>query len=158
VFALENGAPGLVDVTGVSLFDFITGAETRQVYRQLLSRVRQGERVAFPFRCDSHEMVREMSMIICPLDHGRVRFESFLLKATPRLVLPSAGMPARIRVCSWCKRILWRGEWQYPEFAIEAMKLFDPLHSPVILHEICEECSALLSVARPEARGTNHFD
>src|SRR3954471_1892229 len=126
-FALENGAPELVDVKGVPLFDFIAGAGIRQVYRELLARVRDGQRVAFPFRCDSDDMVREMSMIICPLDHGRVRFESFFLRSNPRLVQPGVGLPSRIRVCSWCKRVVWRGEWRYPEFAIEAMTLFDPL-------------------------------
>jgi len=55
-FAKANYADELcnpANVVGVSLFDFISDAQTRQLYRAVLARVREtGREAIFPFRCD----------------------------------------------------------------------------------------------------------
>ena len=66
-FARENGAAGLADIAGRSLWDFVVGADVRDVYRQMLDRVREdGGSIGFPFRCDAPALRRFLEMEIVP--------------------------------------------------------------------------------------------
>ena len=147
LFALENGAPDLVSVTGCYLWEFIAGLATREVYRELLVRVRRGDEVRFPFRCDGPDIIREMSMMMHPLESGAVRFESFLLATKPRMVRQRMHAVEGLRMCSWCKRVAIGDEWLYPEFAVEALAPFEAAADTAIAHGICPGCAAMLSVS-----------
>jgi hypothetical protein len=148
IFALENAAPTLVDVTGCSLWEFVSGLATREAYRELLVRVRGGQEVRFPFRCDGPEIIREMAMMMRPLAGGAVRFESFLLATTPRVVsgtIPTT--PATLRICSWCKRVESANQWRYPDFAVEAFAPFDAPATPAVNFGICPACAEMLLIS-----------
>lgn len=56
-----------------SLFDFISGAETKHLYDILLQRIREGDfSVTLPFRCDSPALKRYMTMTISKQTDGEV--------------------------------------------------------------------------------------
>ena len=66
-FARENGAPELCreSVVGRSLWEYVTGDTTRQLYQAIFRRVRdRGETLVLPFRCDSPERFRFMELAI----------------------------------------------------------------------------------------------
>src|SRR5450631_2450126 len=66
-FARSNGAPHLAEqVVGRSLWEFVSDGTTRQVYRDLLVRVRGGRTVTFSYRCDSPSLRRYMRMTMTP--------------------------------------------------------------------------------------------
>ena len=63
-FAEANDAPGLgARVVGTWLWKHFAGMEVKYIYRTLLERVREsGQSVSIPFRCDSPELRRRMSL------------------------------------------------------------------------------------------------
>ncbi|HXG86783.1 MAG TPA: hypothetical protein VNJ02_00490 [Vicinamibacterales bacterium] len=69
-FAIANDAPHLADVTGRSLWDFVSDSTTRQVYRRLLARVRHGHTIRFSYRCDAPLLKRFMQMTMRPAPAG----------------------------------------------------------------------------------------
>lgn len=146
-FALDNGAPSLADVVGCSLWDFISGMATREAYRDILGRVRRGQEIHFPFRCDSPHVIREMAMIMRSPGGGDVRFESFLLATRPRVDLRTPPAEGPIRICSWCRRMASPGGWHYPRFAIEALMPFDMDHPSRVRYGVCPTCAQMLSIA-----------
>jgi hypothetical protein len=147
IFALENAAPSLVDVTGCSLWGFVSGLPTRQAYRELLVRVRGGHEVRFPFRCDGPEIIREMAMLMRPLAGGAVRFESFLLATKPRVVGETMPPMEALRICSWCKRVESANGWRYPDFAAEAFAPFDVHETPAVSFGVCPACAEMLMIS-----------
>jgi hypothetical protein len=148
VFAMSNDAPSLTEhVVGHSLWEFVSDGATRQVYRDLLVRVRDGRTVTFSYRCDSPSLRRFMRMTMTPRAHDGVGFDSLTLGTEPRVAptfLIHAGeqSDALLRVCSWCKRAAVADEWVEVEAAVERLGLFAG-HSPFgITHGMCPECFA----------------
>lgn len=148
-FAIENGAPELTGgaVVGRPLLDFIEGAETRALYDSMLKRVRDsGTEVHLPFRCDSPDRRRFMSLHISRADDAKVVLTAELLREEPR---PSVSLLARdsprvgdpIRICSFCKRVESRsGAWQeVEEVELELESAEEPL-TPPLAHDVCPEC------------------
>jgi hypothetical protein len=153
-FACENGAPGLADVAGRSLWDFVAGADVRDVYRHMLDRVREdGGSIAFPFRCDSPALRRFLEMEIVPARGGEVEFRSRLVAVDERpelialLTAEAAQRPADSVVvsCSWCRRFRVESGWVEAEAAIRELGLFGGVPAPQISHGICEDCARRLS-------------
>ena len=149
-FATANDTASLCSgVVGRSVWDFVDGMTTRAVYRDLLARVRTGHVVRFPFRCDSPTCARHMVMHMTPLDEGRVRFETSMIRAIPIVGLrgtePIASM---VRVCSWCKRVATSAEsgWMDPEVAVARYRLLDRDDRIRLTHGICEACVSTLQV------------
>ena len=154
-FARANGAPGLAEVEGKSLWDFVVGPDVRDIYRHMLDRVREdGGSVAFPFRCDSLTLRRFLEMEIVPARGGEVEFRSRLVAVDERpeliaLLTAESGEPASSRVvvsCSWCRRFRLEAGWVEPEEAIRELGLFGGVPAPRISHGICEDCARRLSV------------
>ena len=144
-FALANDAPELAHgVVGRSLWDFIAGAATRHIYSELLTRVREGRHVAFPFRCDSPSLFRLMSMSMRSIGLGAVRFETELQVWGLRAVAPVVSLPATIRVCSWCLRVQVDREWRQPEFALARLDAVMNAEPPLISHGACPTCTEAL--------------
>lgn len=145
--ALAGNAPALLTTAvGRPLWDFISDDTTRQIYRELLTRVRLGREVEFPYRCDDPTARREMVMRMRSLELGHVRFESTLVAESPfsRPAADTPRLPASrlTRICSWCKRVALGDGWLELDVAIERLALFDAApHSP-ISHAMCPSCEA----------------
>jgi hypothetical protein len=146
-FALKNDAPELVGtkVVGRSLWDFVGDQTTRQLYRELLTHVRGGATVRFPFRCDSPGLRRRLEMIVWPTEDTLVGFESHVVTSEPRVEQPMWERHALrsgdlVRVCGWCKRVDVSGQWREIEEAIVQLTLFEQHHPPQMTHGICSPC------------------
>lgn len=85
-FALGNQGDQLSDenVLGRSLWDFISDTPTRDIYKQMLARVRQGRLTEFTFRCDGPSWRRLLLMRVIPKDLNAIEFETSVLKLEER--------------------------------------------------------------------------
>ena len=148
VFAMSNDAPSLTEhVVGHSLWEFVSDGTTRQVYRGLLVRVRDGRTVTFSYRCDSPSLRRFMRMTMTPRAHDGVGFDSLTLRTEPRvapmfMVHAAEQSDALVRVCSWCKRLAVANEWVEVEVAVERLGLFAGQPLIGITHGMCPGCFA----------------
>lgn len=107
-FATANGGLHLVAhrIIGCSLWDFIAGETTRQVYKSLLRRVRDGGRSRFTYRCDAPERRRSMEMTIAAGLGGHVRFESrtLVVEYSPAPVVQLVAGSRMRHLCHSCRR------------------------------------------------------
>jgi hypothetical protein len=148
-FAQENDARFLIDPAGwhQSLWKFITGLETRYLYRMMIEKVRTtGKVMSIPFRCDSPGRRRFMEMHIVPLPEHQVEFRSHILRqerrASVRLLDGSRVRSSDlITMCSWCKRVKVPPEsWEEVEEAVKDLDLFGASRLPQITHGMCPLC------------------
>lgn len=147
-FAEENGAPWLNagSVLSRPLWDFITGMETRHIYRLIITRARERlETAAIPFRCDSPDCRRHMAMELRPIEGGQVEFACTVLKVEKRpyvaLLDPKAERSEEfITICSWCRRVRLKDGWSEAEEAVRSLGLFSAEILPQITHGICPDC------------------
>jgi hypothetical protein len=100
VFAVSNGASHLAaHVVGHSLWEFVSDVTTRQVYLDLLARVRGGRTVTFSYRCDSPSLRRFMRMTMTPRAQNWVGFDSLTLRTEsrvpPMLAVAHGGRPGQ---------------------------------------------------------------
>lgn len=147
-FARSNGGADLADqVVGHSMWQFVCDDTTRQVYRDLLARVRDGRTVTFSYRCDSPALRRFMRMTMNQGPRTGVQFDSLTLRTESR-VPPIVMAPASaqsdflLRVCGWCKRVAVGAEWEEVEVAIEQLGLFGGRAPAAITHGMCPACVA----------------
>jgi hypothetical protein len=131
------------------LLDFVADANVREIYSQLLRRVRAGPALTFRFRCDSPGCRRLLQMEIERRQDGGVRFRTHTLALEARTPLPldDQGRAPRdefVRVCSWCKKICVGDSWEDAEVAVERMELLERSVPPSLTHGICEPCHAAL--------------
>jgi len=148
-FAAANGAPSLTReaVVGQSLWDFVAGRETREIWTALLGRVRAGRRIArLPFRCDGPAVRRFLTVEVSARDDGAVEIATRLLREEVRppvqLLDPEAERSSEIlRLCSWCKRVETPEQgWLETEAAIEVLDLFGRRQVPKVSHGMCLDC------------------
>ncbi len=130
---------------GRSLWGFISDATTRQLYRDVLRRVRGGRPVRFNFRCDSPAIRRLMEMDVTLAAAGGVEFRTRALSEDSRpfqaLLAPSAlHSDELMRMCSWCKKVDVGGAWAEVEEAVARLRLFERALLPSITHGICDPC------------------
>lgn len=144
--AANDGGTRATDVVGHSLWDFVAHDTTRQVYRDLIARVRGGRPVAFSYRCDSPTLRRFMQMTMRPGANGTVTFDSRMLRTEPReapavTISPDIRTGDLLRICGWCKRVaVADNEWVEIELAVDRLGLMAG-RSPVgVTHGICPEC------------------
>lgn len=147
-FAGSNDGNGVrsSEVLGRSLWEFIDGLTTQQIYRQIVKRSRAGNAVGFPLRCDAPDRRRLLRMEVRAADGGAVEFRSRVLSEEPRaaLSLLDRRLPRTddlITVCSWCEKVRVEGRWVDVEDAIEALGLFQQDDLPALTHGICATCS-----------------
>jgi hypothetical protein len=145
-FALANDAPELAQgVIGHSMWEFIAGTQTREVYHELLARARSHDPIAFPFRCDSPTMFRLMSMSMRLTSDQAVRFETRLEAWGERAVIPTdVHAPSLIRMCSWCGRIDVDGVWRRPEYFAGQLDTFMGANPSSITFVLCPTCGLVL--------------
>jgi hypothetical protein len=161
-FARENGATQLTReaVVGRSLWDFIAGDETQQLYRTLLQRVRaRNASTVVPFRCDSPTLRRYMRLELTPEPNGSVQFDGVLerVEQTVPYNLLDQNFPRSMQMltlCSCCKRILMENYgWLEIGAVAERLDLLNKNIAPKLRHSLCPEC---LTVATRESHPQNH--
>lgn len=151
-FARENGAENLVNrVIGTSLWSHITNKETEHLYRDMVRKVRETQKViSVPFRCDAPRLRRYMRMKLSPMHNHGVEFCSWIERSVPMAENAGAAQELSalkgelLEMCSWCKRVRVHGRWLDIESAVESRRFFDE-GIPEISHGICEDCMTYLS-------------
>lgn len=126
---------------GRSLWSVVSGDATRQIYRQLLRRVRLGRsEVSFRYRCDLAHQRRWFEMSVRGVQGDRVEFCSRLLSTSVRPPISwlesVTGCGPAIVLCSWCGEVLHEGEWR--EIEQVAPEVPD---SARVEHGICPTCA-----------------
>lgn len=148
-FAKENGISHLSPETlhGRSLWEFISGAETRQLYYTLLKNVRdRGTEKTVPYRCDGPDRRRSMELTMSHISGGGVLFRSRVIHEEERepvtlLQLNVLRNDQLLIMCSWCNKVRVREvAWLEVEDAVKELALFDALHLPRLSHGICDVC------------------
>jgi len=146
-FARSNAAPGLAGALhGRSLWDFISDPTTRELYRDMLKRVRAGTPIRIPFRCDAPDRRRFMELQVVAEADGTVHFHSHLLRLEWRDPVELLGSGPRnpatppLNICSWCKHVEVEEEWIEVEEAVERLELFGDHPPPLLSHGICPSC------------------
>lgn len=150
-FAQENAAPYLTReaVIGCSLWDFIAGLETRQIYQLLMRQVRQSQqRVVFTYRCDSPTIRRYLWMEIVPAPDLAIEYRSYVLREESRHHVRLLDVTAErnvdlLHMCSWCSRVRCDEVWLPVEEAVKILGLFGSAELPQITHGICPDCALL---------------
>ena len=152
-FAKENGAAELTktSVLGRSLWEFVAGEETRNLYRRIHARVRlRGKPAIVNFRCDSPSLQRHMRMTILRGSDGHLKYDSLLVRAVPQTYLAlldsrRARSESMLTMCSCCKRALLEsvGWLDAAEVALR-LGLLESQKDPELRHTICPECAQTL--------------
>ncbi len=169
VFAGENSSGGVTaaDVLGRPLWDFISDDTTKEIYRQVLARIRTGRRMSYSFRCDSPACRRLLEMQIrLHGDAGGVEFQTSTLTEVARELAPvsqgdgSVGAeelePGLVRVCGWCNRFYADGAWREMEEAFPRLRLLEHPERQMLTHGMCEQCFERMvgDLSAAEAAGT----
>ena len=155
-FAMSNAGVELMPpaVLGSSLWAAIQDDTTRELYRLLLLRVRDGTSdLAFRFRCDSPEYRRLLEMRIQCGPEERVAFSTTEVAVEKRSAVPlldtaQSRSEAILKVCSWCMLVRLPDErWVEVEQAVAELHLFAADRIPQISHGICPQCFEMMSDA-----------
>lgn len=148
-FARANSGEALLppSVLGRSLWESISGETTRDIYRGLIARVREGRGpVHFQFRCDAPAMQRLLDMRMTLTLAGGVSFLTVpvTLEQRPSVALldPSAvRSPAAQVSCGWCARLrVAEREWLEVEPAMRILDPFGLRALPRLSHGMCPDC------------------
>lgn len=153
LFAQENQAGEICHphiVINKSIWEFIEGDETTQLYKIILNTVRtRNKSVVLPFRCDAPEKRRYLELLITPIQQENIEFSSNIIYEEIRdnVNLLDLGTPRSdqlIKMCSMCKKIkLSENTWVEVEVAIVSLKLFERSMLPQISHGLCTDCFKL---------------
>ncbi|MEZ5318957.1 MAG: hypothetical protein R2752_16270 [Vicinamibacterales bacterium] len=139
--------PGII---GRSLWDAISDHTTRDLYREMVDRVRRGlGPIALTFSCDAPGERRRLHLRMVAGERGAVAFEVRMhthARAPQRLLdVHARRAGALVEMCSWCKRVVGPGKrWLPVEEAVEALALFTQASLPPLTHGICPDCYDLV--------------
>ncbi len=135
------------NVIGQPLWRFIQGKATRHLYEQIFRQIRGGKRVGpIPFRCDSPEEKRYMSLLPLSSPDGGIRIVSHVVRTEPcdSVKLFDQNTPRSthfIRICSVCKKIATPdAEWVEVEEGLIRLRLFEADELPELTHGLCPAC------------------
>jgi hypothetical protein len=148
-FARANGGDDLVAprVLGRSLWEFVTDATTRQLYRDVLKRVRGGRQVRLQLRCDTPAVRRLLELDVSQASPGTIDFRTRVIWIEHRehqaLLEPDrASSEELLPTCAWCKKVDLGGTWVEVEDAVAQLRLFERPLLPRLTHGICQSCYA----------------
>lgn len=150
-FARVNNGAHLAGgaVLGRELWDFISDATTRALYRAMADRLGSDlPEISFTFRCDSPAERRLLKMRMRALPDDGIEFRVTPTTTVPRapqsLLDPAAARSGDLlRMCSWCKRIpLSDQDWVEVEVAVQHLGWDQLSLIPGITHGICPTCEA----------------
>lgn len=159
-FARENEAPELTNdlVLGRSLWSFVSGRETRDLYELLFDWVRsRGTEISVPFRCDSPDTLRFMRLRLSPSEAEGVNLAAVLDRKERRSHLRLLERMApradyTFETCSFCRRIFVFGAWLEPEEAVARLGWLESQNPPGLSEGVCEACARTCrELAPPEA-------
>jgi hypothetical protein len=161
-FALANDGAAVMPerVLGRPLWDFIGDAHVRELYRQMVQRVRSGYPVSFDYRCDAPEWRRRFRMTIRTAPGATVEFLSQLRweELRPRVDMLDVNRTRSehwVRVCGWCQNVSLRDEsWGPVEAAVEQLGLLADEALPRLTHGICLPCHTGMMAQLAPAAGT----
>ncbi len=147
-FAAENDAPELTRsrVVGRTLWEFIEGPTTRDLYGALFEKIRSlASGVPVPFRCDAPDRYRFMELTLAPAADGVIELSGVLLREQRRRRVPVLERALQhadysFPICSFCKRVFAAGEWLELEDAIARLGRFDSTNLPGLDQSVCEDC------------------
>ncbi len=150
LFADANDGAELTRTTmlGRSLWECISDHTTRNLYQQIVARVRKGQPAQFTLRCDGPSCRRVLEMTIRAMDDGAVEFETRTISAEDREPVALLSRTAvrttdLLRMCAWCNQVnvgTTTDQWVEVESAIERLRLFEQSGAPQVTHGICEPC------------------
>lgn len=160
-FAFENESPHLSGerVRLWPLWEFVSDATTRNLYRKLIDAARAGRPSSFPLRCDSPGTRRLLRLSVLPgAAPGEVEFRSRAESVEPRpperlLAVEEPRAGTLLRACAWCSRISVEDDWLEIEAAASRLALFQGRRLPPLSHGICPPCEARMERAIPCAGG-----
>ena len=117
----------------------------RQIYLDIIQKVREGKEISIDFRCDAPTYKRFLKMTIKLENNNIVKFISEAQKIIPQNylnILDSKVIRSIefIPMCSWCKKIKMGFEWEELEQAINKYGLLTQTQVPSLTHTICEDC------------------
>ncbi len=147
-FAAENSySAGKDAFINHLLWEFIIDAETRELYKIILEKVRRNNaKFEIPFRCDSPSCRRFMKLEIRSEERESVLFVSNIVRTELRdsVKLMETDVERSdqfLTMCSWCKRIKTAEfEWLEVEDAVLKLRLFEEERLPRLTHGICTTC------------------
>lgn len=152
-FAEENDASHLTSarVLGSSVWDYVDGSVTRQLYQELFRHLRTGRKERqLPFNCDAPTIVRSMTLTIRTMGGGAIELEGSLVRTQVRL--PARILDCRsprneehIAICSLCRALLVENEWVSVDEAIGRCRWFTVSLLPRLEESICPACETLLA-------------
>jgi hypothetical protein len=154
-FAQENNAQNLTAdrVIGTALWNYIEGAETRELYRELFSKLRKNNVMAIiPYRCDSPDMYRSLDLAICPLDDWTLELRSHVINIESREYNPLLDASLHrskevYEICSFCKGVKFPNNvWSSLEHLLMRTNL-DELIIPELSNVVCPACRGLVEDA-----------
>lgn len=147
-FALANEG---LDFTRDKVYDrpiwnYIGDETTREIYRELFRRVREGRTAQFQYRCDSPDFRRhlEMKLVRVGIDGIEFRTWPISIEKRPNQALLDVTLPrasAMLVICGWCKRVQIDGGWAEVEDAVKQLGLMESSKPPLLTHGICERCA-----------------
>jgi hypothetical protein len=152
VAAVADGAPALTDgVVGTSLWEHVSGAETRQLYAAVHAAVRRtGRAVVLAVRCDAPEERRWMHLAVRSAGRGQLEIRSTLVRREDRarvalLDAAAARGVEHVLMCSVCNRIRVRadGAWGEADRAGAAPTAVQPR----LDHGVCRDCASEVDAA-----------
>lgn len=145
-FAQVNNGPARDAVVGRLLWSQIADARTRQIWRHLLDRVRDGHFIELTMRCDAPAIRRTVRLAATAEPARAVRFECLVVAEAERppiaLLDPNQPRgPDEVMLCSWCHAVRVGTTWEPLEVVAARDELFDAPHGiPAITHGICGDC------------------
>jgi hypothetical protein len=150
-FARANGGERLLGAAVLRrpLWDFVCDPPTRQLYREIIARVRAGTLTRFRLRCDAPDRRRLLEMFVARAADGTVEFRVRTLAEEARpaqaLLDPAAPRGDLLRACGWCKKVRVGSVWVEVEDAVARLRLFEEPAVPALTHGICDECYFTIS-------------
>lgn len=139
-------------VLGRSLWDFIQGGATQQLYDTLIDHARRtGRKVTFNYRGDSPSAIRYMRMVLLPGYHGTVRFRSELLHEQSRqreVYFTHVAYPhhPELLQCGLCNRLEHNGRWMTLDDAMQEADVIDDLMPTEVGDTVCDGCISRLEI------------
>lgn len=132
---------------GRSIWDFVPGAQIRQLWQVLYSRVRAvGAPVFVPMRADAPSMRRLVDLELHPLADRSIHHicECVWTEPRPAIALLDPAYPRDQRSllsCAWCRRIQVRfGVWEEIEQAQQTLRIEAVESLPTLKPAVCASC------------------
>lgn len=147
-FAINNEGDDIVfsKIEGKSLLNYIKGDPTKMWIQTIIQLVKlKEEPIERPYRCDSPEIKRYMSMNISAESKYVLKFEHKILKVEPKTQttlikhFDNKSITNIYKRCSICGKILFSGKWKEPDAdqSINISKF-------KVIYTVCGDCSRLL--------------